>query len=265
MLARRVASRALAAAATTAPATAYPRWLEPLVARASDGAGLNELADLKQSVDAAEARHEAAVAQSAAALRAHDAATSGRSGAQNELQTLLQRREQWTADDVERFTDLTAREHALRGETNATLAARDAAGAAEEAARRGFLDAVQRRYHGELLWQEKYRALSLYATWTLIGVNTLIFVGSAHYRTTAERDRLSVIERAAADLRTAAAAAAAAVPAPAPAPAAQKLPPPPPPLRTDVAARARRALADPRVAAFCGCAVGAAFSLAARR
>ena len=42
--------------------------------------------------------------------------------------------------------------------------------------------ALQSRYHAELLWQDKYRALSLYGTWTLILVNSLFFVGSTVLR-----------------------------------------------------------------------------------
>ena len=62
---------------------------------------------------------------------------------------------------------------------------------------------IRDRYHGELMWQEKYRALSLYSTWALIVVNSLVFVGSGIHRSYADRERLAEVERAASELSAA--------------------------------------------------------------
>ena len=53
------------------------------------------------------------------------------------------------------------------------------------------------------MWQEKYRALSLYSTWALIVVNSLVFVGSGVHRSYADRERLAEVERAASELSAA--------------------------------------------------------------
>ena len=81
----------------------------------------------------------------------------------------------------------------MRGGLEESLAARTSAELGADAAQRDFIKAVQRRYHGELLWQEKYRALSLYSTWALIGVNSVIFLGSSVLRTRTERERMDAM------------------------------------------------------------------------
>ena len=217
---------------------------------------------LKDAVNAAETAHEDAVAQRADALRAHDALTQGRSTKQAALAVLLQRRDAWDADDVQKFTRATADEHALKDNIGASLAARETSERAAETAERAFLKAVRSQYHGELMWQEKYRALSLYSTWALIIVNSLFFVGSGVHRNYADRDRLKAVERAAAELRVASEAAAAAATRAAAVAAdaadraaaaltAARAPPPVPPRRWS-AVRARAAAALQRAAVSVG-------------
>ena len=217
-------AHATAATSTLAHATAatgtqstWPAFLAPIVNRVTDGAGLGELQRLKAAVNEAETAHEAAVQQRAEALRAHDSLTQGRSTTQADLTVLLQRRDAWDADDVKKFTRLTSDEHDLKTRISESLVARESSERAAEAAERAFLKAVRSQYHGELMWQEKYRALSLYSTWALIVVNSLVFVGSGIHRNYADRERLAEVERAASELSAAsqrasdAAAAAAAI------------------------------------------------------
>ncbi|KAH8048488.1 hypothetical protein JL720_15860 [Aureococcus anophagefferens] len=193
MALRAVASRSAALLRLSAArhASDAPRRWPPLVDRVIDRVssttGLHELTQLKDDVAAAEAAHEAAVQRRSEALAAHDAAVQGRASTQSELAVLLQRRDTWDAADVARFTALTSTEHGMRGGLEESLAARTSAELGADAAQRDFIKAVQRRYHGELLWQEKYRALSLYSTWALIGVNSVIFLGSSVLRTRTER------------------------------------------------------------------------------
>ena len=67
------------ATAATSTQSTWPAFLAPIVNRVTDGAGLGELQRLKAAVNEAETAHEAAVAQRAEALRAHDSLTQGRS------------------------------------------------------------------------------------------------------------------------------------------------------------------------------------------
>ncbi|KAH8054872.1 hypothetical protein JL720_14395 [Aureococcus anophagefferens] len=215
MALRAVASRSAALLRPSAArhASDAPRRWPPLVDRVIDRVssttGLHELTQLKDDVAAAEAAHEAAVQRRSEALAAHDAAVQGRASTQSELAVLLQRRDTWDAAD------------------------------------RDFIKAVQRRYHGELLWQEKYRALSLYSTWALIGVNSVIFLGSSVLRTRTERERMDAMSAAVSDLAAAARRGAAAAAAEAEAKAAADAPAPPPP-RLAVLSAAAAALAAAR-------------------
>ena len=139
---------ALATAATGTQST-WPAFLAPVVSKITDGAGLGELQRLKAAVNEAETAHEAAVAQRAEALRAHDSLTQGRSTKQADLTVLLQRRDAWDADDVKKFTRLTSDEHDLKTRISESLLAREASERAAEAAERAFLKAVRSQYHGE--------------------------------------------------------------------------------------------------------------------
>ena len=125
-----------ATAATSTKSSAWPAFLAPIVNRVTDGAGLGELQRLKAAVNEAETAHEAAVAQRAEALRAHDALTQGRSTTQADLTVLLQRRDAWDADDVKKFTRLTSDEHDLKTRISESLVARESSERAAEAAER---------------------------------------------------------------------------------------------------------------------------------
>ena len=167
----RRASSATAASDAPSEASRWPSWVDRIINHVSDTTGLHELTRLKEDVASAEEAHEAATLGRSRALAAHDAAVQSRATTQSDLAVLLQRRDTWDVGDVERFTALTSQEHGMRGGLEASLAARATAEAAADAAQRDFIKSVQRRYHGELLWQEKYRALSLYSTWALIGAH----------------------------------------------------------------------------------------------
>jgi len=141
-----------------------------------DRIGIRELEVLKQTVIAREAAHENAVALRKTALQHHDTAMSELATTSNKLTALMQRRETWTSNELDQFTELSKREHDLRASVAVMLVERNNADLAADNARNEFMKAVQERYHTELLWQEKYRALNMYGTWTLISANTLIFV-----------------------------------------------------------------------------------------
>ena len=113
------------ATAATGTQSTWPAFLAPIVNRVTDGAGLGELQRLKAAVNEAETAHEAAVAQRAEALRAHDSLTQGRSSTQADLTVLLQRRDAWDADDVKKFTRLTSDEHDLKTRISESLVARE--------------------------------------------------------------------------------------------------------------------------------------------
>ena len=103
---------------------------------------------------------------------------------------LLMRRDSWDADDATAFATLTAEEVEAR---KALAAARAALRRAEEdvsSRQVDYIDAMRRRYHEEQMWQDRWRVLGTYGTWTLIGLNSVIFLGGQFFHYRRETSRL---------------------------------------------------------------------------
>ncbi|KAJ8603150.1 hypothetical protein CTAYLR_004568 [Chrysophaeum taylorii] len=175
-------------------------WLQRAWSYVSDTTGLVELDRLKEEVHAKERSHEKALLSRAEALRVHDAAVASRSVTQAELSRLLQRKDSWDAEDVQRFTALLTRDYETRGDVEQSLEARGNAERDAEAAQRNYMRAVQASYQTELLFSKKISTLSLYGTSALIIVNTVIFVASTVLRSRSEAERLEAFRAAATDL-----------------------------------------------------------------
>lgn len=110
------------------------------------------------------------------AREAYSTAISQRSGSQREVNELLQRKHNWTPNDLERFTALYRSDHANE---QAETAAQDRLVAverrAEEAATK-LSSSILARYHEEQIWSDKIRRMSTWGTWGLMGVNVLLFL-----------------------------------------------------------------------------------------
>jgi hypothetical protein len=97
---------------------------------------------------------------------------------------MMNRRHEWNETDVQSFAQLTAQEGRARSQVDEVRTALQRGEEAWHAAQTAYLDAVRRRYHEEQVWQDKWRVLGTYWTWTLIGLNSVVFiVGQVlHYR-----------------------------------------------------------------------------------
>ena len=110
------------------------------------------------------------------AREAYTLAISQRSSSQREVNELLQRKQAWTPNDLERFTELYRSDHAneqaeaAAQENLLTIERR-----AEEAAAR-LSASILARYHEEQIWSDKIRRMSTWGTWGLMGVNVLLFL-----------------------------------------------------------------------------------------
>ena len=92
------------------------------------------------------------------------------------MNTLLQRKHEWTPVDLERFTALYRSDHANE---QAEASARDALTRDEkesEGAAAKLNASILARYHEEQIWSDKIRRMSTWGTWGLMGVNVLLFV-----------------------------------------------------------------------------------------
>lgn len=106
----------------------------------------------------------------------YTAAIALRSGSQREVNELLQRKHNWSPQDLERFTSLYRSDHANeQAETNAQAAVGMAEREAEEASTK-LSATILARYHEEQIWSDKIRRMSTWGTWGLMGMNVLLFM-----------------------------------------------------------------------------------------
>jgi len=160
----------------------------------NENSGENELSLLKQHVATASRSFDNAVRTVLTARLDLEKATSTYDDVNKRHSSLLMRRDQWDADDATAFATLTAEE----------VQARKSLATAREALRRAdddvssrqvdYIDAMRRRYHEEQIWQDRWRVLGTYGTWTLIGLNSLIFFGGQLFHYRREATRLKRIE-----------------------------------------------------------------------
>jgi hypothetical protein len=165
---------------------AWERWEESSGQREMDGLKLRvQQCSIKfdQAVDSVrQCRSEVERAQ-----LAHDDAAKRHAN-------LMMRREQWDSNDASSFVEVTASDV----QTRQSLAnARNELRKAEENAsrcQRDYMDIMRQRYHEEQMWQDKWRMMSTYGTWALIGLNSIVFLGSQFFHQRREVNRLKAIE-----------------------------------------------------------------------
>jgi hypothetical protein len=108
--------------------------------------------------------------------------------------SLLMRREQWTPEEAGCFVDITSQEVKAR---QALHDARQELHNMETRASRlqqTYMDALRTKYQEEQAWQDRWRLLGTYGTWSLIGLNSLVFLFSQVLFYRREARRLKDIE-----------------------------------------------------------------------
>ena len=171
-----------------------PSLFDRLKTLYNESSGENELSLLKQHVTTASRQFDDAVRSVQTARLALEKVTSTYDDVNKRHSALLMRRDQWDADDATSFATLTAEEVQAR---KALAAAREALRKAEDdvsSRQVDYIDAMRRRYHEEQIWQDRWRVLGTYGTWTLIGLNSVIFLGGQVFHYQREATRLKRIE-----------------------------------------------------------------------
>ena len=111
-----------------------------------------------------------------AAREAYSTAISQRSGSQRKVNELLQRKHNWSPQDLEQFTALYRSDHANeQAESVAQENLVKMERKSEEAAAK-LSASILARYHEEQIWSDKIRRMSTWGTWGLMGVNVLLFL-----------------------------------------------------------------------------------------
>ncbi|KAJ9112430.1 hypothetical protein QFC20_002218 [Naganishia adeliensis] len=140
--------------------------------------GYSEIERLKQDVrerenDIARLREEAAQAKDA-----YDQAVTSRSVSQRDLNSLLERKHNWTDADISRFTHLVRSDHTLN---HAVTSSKEALKRAESEVDKAFtalLKSILERYHEEQVWSDKIRSVSTYGSLIVLLINLIVFLGA---------------------------------------------------------------------------------------
>mmetsp|Transcript_27514 Transcript_27514/g.59217 ORF Transcript_27514/g.59217 Transcript_27514/m.59217 type:complete len:680 (-) Transcript_27514:99-2138(-) len=159
----------------------------------SERSGISEIYELKKSVDAAGATYDLASADVVTNRRNLDDALRKWEILSGQHLQLLQRRESWTPQDAQRFADFVSLEITSKAELEQ---ARHILGRSEEIlikAQLDYINKMRRRYHEEQIWQDQWRVLGTYGTWTLILLNSCVFMGSQYFQRRRERERMDTI------------------------------------------------------------------------
>ena len=122
----------------------------------------NSLAKTKESLEAARLAYKASNTQ--------------RANTQREVNNLLARKDNWSPQDLERFTELYRTEHILEGEVASAQKELTDAETQEQSLHQRLYVGILKRYHEEQMWSDRIRSLSMWATLGLMGMNVLLFL-----------------------------------------------------------------------------------------
>jgi She9 / Mdm33 family len=170
------APSSLPGAASTPESSSVSKFLQRLQSLFEESSGLVELVHLKNAVQRGSEKFDASINRVAKCRETVALAQKAHDQAHKKHVSLLMRREEWKAEDAQAFVAITAEEVTAR---QALLSAQEALKQAENFSmqcQHAYMDMMRQRYHEEQLWQEKWRLLGTYGTWSLIGINTLAFV-----------------------------------------------------------------------------------------
>ena len=144
--------------------------------RLNDLTGYTGIEQLKTSVESQEELVLTA-RQLVKDLRAEYSTTvATRATTQREVNDLLHRKHNWSASDLERFTNLYRSDHANEQAEMAAQATLFEAETKYEETSARLAKTILSRYHEEQIWSDKIRQMSTWGTWGLMGLNVLLFI-----------------------------------------------------------------------------------------
>ncbi|CAI2163260.1 6543_t:CDS:2 [Funneliformis geosporum] len=138
--------------------------------------GYSAVEKLKEKVIQQEQEFVTTRQRLASSKLAYEEAVTKRSETQREINDLLQRKHQWSNDDVVRFTELYRNEHLNE---QAESFAKEEFRKWEKQVEKEYSDltrSIMMRYHEEQVWSDKIRSASTYGTIALMTINVILFI-----------------------------------------------------------------------------------------
>ncbi|KAI3638292.1 hypothetical protein MIR68_003903 [Amoeboaphelidium protococcarum] len=139
--------------------------------------GYQELKAMKNKVLALENEYVMARNQLKSTKAEYQKLVQDRSRIQRDMNSLLQRKHNWSPDDVNHFTQLYSRDHQIEQMEGDLEQRLNATEQTHDQAHSAWIDALRDRFREESLWSDHIRMINTYWTMALVGVNIVTAVG----------------------------------------------------------------------------------------
>ncbi|KAI3651511.1 hypothetical protein MP228_002814 [Amoeboaphelidium protococcarum] len=139
--------------------------------------GYQELKAMKSKVLALENEYVMARNQLKSTKAEYQKLVQDRSRVQRDMNSLLQRKHNWSPDDVNHFTQLYSRDHQIEQMEGDLEQRLNTTEQTHDQAHSAWIDALRDRFREESLWSDHIRMINTYWTMALVGVNIVTAVG----------------------------------------------------------------------------------------
>jgi sensitive to high expression protein 9 len=165
-------------------------WLEIW----NEHSGTHEISKLKDIVNHSSLQFDNQQRLVTEARKAVDTALSAWEQSQTQHSQLLSSRDKWTSTQAIQFAKLLENEVQIR--TNLEVAKSDLSNKEIQLSKyqMEYMNNLRKRYHEEQVWTDKWRILSTYGTWGLIGLNSIVFLVSQYMFRQREIQRMKDFE-----------------------------------------------------------------------
>ena len=177
------------------PFPPLPPWLDEILELWKAKSGTAEVLALKQAVSMKAEAFDAASAKVVQARRQLDESLLTWERVNGQHMQLLQRRDRWTPEDAREFANLVEKEVHNRTTMELARATLTTSENALSQTQMEYMNAMRKRYHEEQIWQDQWRILSTFGTWSLIVLNSILFLSSQFFTRRREASKMKHLEK----------------------------------------------------------------------
>jgi hypothetical protein len=160
----------------------------------SDRSGTSEILTLKEQVTSSSQAFDTTTAEVTQARRHLDKSLVLWERTSGQHMQLLQRRDHWTPEDAQLFATLVSKEVETRRAMEVARAGLTTAEQQLSQSQLEYMNAMRKRYHEEQIWQDQWRVLGTFGTWSLIVLNSIVFLASQFFHNRRETQKIKAIE-----------------------------------------------------------------------
>ncbi|OUM51515.1 hypothetical protein BVG19_g618 [[Candida] boidinii] len=140
----------------------------------NDITGYAKINELRQNIVDREGALKNLRKDIAAAKSEYESAINERSNSQKSINDLLERKNRWSQEDLERFTNLYRNDHNLEQKCIETANQVKLLESKEEDSHNQLIQSIMNRYHEEQVWSDKIRQFSTWGTIFIMCINLLL-------------------------------------------------------------------------------------------